>query len=96
MQGSTEEFQMIWIGISIAVVAAALMAIVGRRLARRRRRSAAQPVDAVDPLFTIGIVIAGTGGALATTLGSVMFGVMAVGLILMAVGATRTRRQPHH
>ena len=85
---------MIWMGVSIAGVVVALVAVLGRRLTRRKL-SAAQPVDDVDPLFTIGIVT-GTGGALATSVDLVMFGVMAAGLILMTVGATRTRRHPNH
>lgn len=80
---------MIWLGI--AVGAALLMLAVGI-LARRGAAEGDAAVD-VDPLFTTGIAIAGAGVALATTLGAVMYAVVAVGLIVMGTGAYRSR---HH
>jgi hypothetical protein len=80
---------MIWLGVAVGM---ALLIIAIGFLARRRARN---DVDAtnVDPLFTIGIAITGAGVALATTVGPVMYAVMAAGLIVMALGAYRTR---HH
>jgi len=80
---------MIWLGIAIAT---ALLIIAIGVLARRRVREDADAAN-VDPLFTMGIAITGAGVALAATLGSVMYAVMAAGLIVMATGTYRTR---HH
>ena len=80
---------MIWLGIAIG---ATLLIIAIGVLARRRAAEDGDAVD-VDPLFTMGIAITGTGVALATTLGSVMYAVMSAGLMVMAAGAYRTR---HH
>jgi glutamate synthase domain-containing protein 2 len=44
-------------------------------------------------MFTTGICLTGAGVALATTLGSIMYGVMTAGLIMMGFGA---RRMHHH
>lgn len=84
---------MIWLGVAVGVAAIALL--VATAVRRRRRASDGRSVDDVDPLFTTGIVLTGTGVALATTLGGFMYGVMIVGLVFMAVGANRTRH-PHH
>ena len=84
---------MIWMGVAVGVAAIALL--VATAVQRRRRASEGRSVDDVDPLFTTGIVLTGTGVALATTLGGFMYGVMIVGLVFMAVGANRTRH-PHH
>jgi len=80
----------LWIGLSFAIAASlvAIVAVVGRR-----RTSARRTVE-VDPMFSGGIALTGAGVALATTVGNVMYGVMTVGLVIMAVGAHRTRR--HH
>jgi hypothetical protein len=80
---------MMWLGI---VVGAALLIIAIGGLARRRAGENGDVVD-VDPLFTMGIAITGAGVALATTLGSVMYAVMAAGLIVMATGTYRTRHR---
>jgi hypothetical protein len=80
---------MIWLGIGFA---AALLIIAIGVFARRRAREDRDAAD-VDPLFSMGIAITGAGVALATTLGSVMYAVMAAGLIVMATGTYRTR---HH
>ncbi len=80
---------MIWLGVAVGAAAIVLLVVI----AVQRRRSASDggtPGD-VDRLFTMGIVVAGAGAALALTLGGVMYGVMAVGLIVMGIGANRTR-----
>ena len=84
---------MIWLVVAVGFAAIALLAVVA--VQRRRRGSDRRTVDDVDPLFAAGIALTGTGAALATTLGGFMYGVMIVGLIVMAVGANRTRH-PHH
>ena len=84
-----EGSEMTWLGIAIA---AAFLVIAIGGLARWRAREDRNAAN-VDPLFTIGIAITGAGVALATTLGSVMYAVMAAGLIVMATGTYRTR---HH
>lgn len=84
---------MIWLGVAVGLAAIALLVVVAAQ--RRHRASQGRTVDDVDPLFTTGIALTGAGAALATTLGGLMYGVMVVGLMLMAVGANRTRH-PHH
>lgn len=79
---------MIWLGIAIGV---ALLIIAIGVLAHQRIGDDGDAVD-VDPLFTVGIAITGAGVVLATTLGSVMYVVMAAGLIVMATGTYRSRR----
>jgi hypothetical protein len=56
--------------------------------AGRHRR---EPPDGPDPLFITGIALAGTGAATITTLGPAMLGVLAVGILLMAIGIRRGR-----
>lgn len=73
----------------IAMVAAAVLVVVGLLWWRRRRSLDGAPPEQVDVMFTTGIVFAGAGVALATTLGSMMYGVMIAGLVMMAVGARR-------
>ena len=84
---------MIWLGIGIGMAVLALLLVV---VALRRRGEQVDGIDDVDPLFTTGIVLAGAGVALATTLGPFMYGVMAIGLIVMAIGANRTRHHHGH
>ncbi len=85
---------MVWVGFVVGIAAVALLVVVAMQ--RRHRSAAGRAGDevAVDPLFTTGIALTGAGVALATTIGGVMYVVMIVGLILMAIGANRTRR-PH-
>ena len=83
---------MIWVGIAVAAVAIAVLLVIA---IRRRGSLETRTRDDVDPLFTAGIAITGAGVALATTVGTVMYVVMIVGLIVMAIGANRTRH-PHH
>jgi hypothetical protein len=83
----------IWLGVAVGVAAIALLLMIAVR--RRRGAPDGRTIDDVDPLFTTGIALTGAGVALATTVGGFMYGVMIVGLILMAVGANRTRH-PHH
>jgi hypothetical protein len=84
---------MIWLGIGLGVAVLALLVIV---VAVRRRGEQVDGIDDVDPLFTTGIVLTGAGVALATTLGPLMYGMMTIGLIVMAVGANRTRHHHGH
>ena len=82
---------MIWLGIGIGIAVLALLVVV----TVRRRGGQVDGIDDVDPLFASGIVLAGAGAALATTLGPLMYVVMTIGLV--AVGANRTRhRHGHH
>lgn len=82
---------MSWIGITIGVIA--VLSLIAAVVVRRR---SSEPIDDVDPLFSTGTVLAGAGVALALTIGPVMYGMMAIGLIIMAVGAHRTRQHGHH
>jgi hypothetical protein len=88
---------MLWLAVAIGVVILALLVVIVRAaVLRGRRASDDQPRYDVDPLFSTGIVFVGAGVALAVTLGPVMYAVMAAGLILMAIGANRTRHRPNH
>ena len=84
---------MIWLVVALGVVA-----VVGLMIAVAVRRGSfdGPPLDEVDPLFTTGIALTGAGVALATTLGNFMYGVMIVGLVVMAIGASRTNQRRHH
>jgi len=84
---------MIWLGVTVGVSAIAVLLLIA--VQHRHSSPAGRTVDDVDPLFATGIVFTGAGVALATTLGGFMYGVMIVGLVLMAIGANRTRN-PHH
>jgi hypothetical protein len=80
---------MIWLGVAVGAAAIVLLLVIVMQR-RRRASDGANPGD-VDRLFTMGIAVAGAGAVLALTLGGVMYGVMAVGLIAMGIGANRTR-----
>ena len=82
-----------WLGVAVGVAAIAVLLVIA--VQHRHRPPAGRTVDDVDRLFATGIVLTGAGVALATTLGGFMYGVMIVGLVLMAIGANRTRN-PHH
>lgn len=81
---------MVWLAVAVGVGAVALLLVLAMR---RRGSSSGRTVDDVDPLFTTGIILTGTGVALAATFGGFMYGVMIVGLIQMAIGANRTRHR---
>jgi nitrate reductase gamma subunit len=80
---------MVWLGI--AIVIAALLLTVGRVRATRRT-SPTHTSDDLDPWVVAGTAITGAGAILVTTLGPVMYVVMAAGLIAVAVGIHRTPR----
>jgi hypothetical protein len=86
---------MIWLGIAIGMLTLLALVIaitaVGGDVQRRRSDG-----EAVDPLFTTGIAISGAGVTLALTIGPFMYVMLAVGLVIMFVGARRSRPpQPH-
>lgn len=83
---------MIWLGVAVAVLVGALLVALVRTPAPSRREAG----EDADPLFSTGIVITGTGVVLGSTIGPVMYGVMAAGLVMMAFGAHRSRRHRHH
>ena len=88
---------MIWIVVAVAAGVVALVALIVLAVRVRAYRLAShddQPFDDVDPLFTTGIVLAGSGVALAITLGPLMYAMFIIGMILMALGAYRTRKGP--
>lgn len=80
---------MIWIGVAIVVAAAAVL------ISALRRRSTGRAPDDVDPLFSAGIVLVGVGVVFGAAVGPGMYAVMAAGLVVMAIGANRTRHHPH-
>ena len=84
---------MIWLGGAIGV--AVIVLLIAVAVQRRGNASHGTAGGDVDPLFTTGIAVTGAGAALALSLGGVMYGVMLVGLIVMAIGANRSRH-PHH
>ena len=49
--------------------------------------------DEVDPLFTAGIAVAGSSVALVITLGPMLWAMTAAGIVLLAIGAARMRRE---
>lgn len=75
---------------TIIALAALVVVVLGLVLALGDD-SIDRSLDDVDPLFPTGIAIAGAGVALSVTIGAFMFALLAVGLIVMAVGATRSR-----
>jgi hypothetical protein len=79
---------MIWFAVALVVL---VITVLVRVLVLLGDQSVERSVDDIDPLFPVGVAIAGAGVALATTLGGFMYALMIAGLILMAVGATRTR-----
>ena len=84
---------MIWAGVAVGVATIALLLVIA--VQQRHGSSVGRAVNDVDPLFATGIALTGAGVALATTLGGFMYGVMVVGLVVMAIGANRARH-PHH
>ncbi len=86
---------MVWIGIGIGVgvVAGVALVLAARRKAYRLASPDDRQIDDVDPMFATGIALAGGGVALAITLGPLMYLMFVVGMILMAVGAYRTRNR---
>jgi uncharacterized membrane protein len=69
----------------------AILALLGIiTVAVVRTRTPVPPRDP-DPLFVIGIVMAGTGGALIAATGTQMVPIAIVGILLIAVGARRSR-----
>lgn len=80
---------MMWYAIVVIVGALVMLIAVVARVARKSVRSPL-PVDEIDPLFSIGVVFTGAGVATASTLGPVMYGVMTLGLLMMAIGANRS------
>jgi hypothetical protein len=77
------------IGAIVLVLAAVGVAL----LLRANRGGAAERDEEVDPLFVAGIAIAGAGAALLSTLPAASVVMFGVGLVLMVVGITRTRRR---
>lgn len=84
---------MIWLGVVVGI--GVLVALVVAVLALRGRDGDVEIAE-VDPLFTTGIVFAGAGVALATTIGPVMYAMLVVGLVMMAVGARRSQQHERH
>ncbi len=66
-----------------------IVAVVGRRRIPVDRRAG----DELDPLLATGISLSGMGVVLALTLGPLMYGMMAIGLVLIGVGANRMRQK---
>jgi hypothetical protein len=94
MKGEQEVHVMLWIVIGTGVVVLALLITVA--VVRQWRGAPEQgTIEEVDPLFASGIAFTGAGVALATTLGPFMYGMMILGLVMMAVGANRTRHHHH-
>ena len=78
--------------LTTALALAALVVVVLGLVLALGDDSIERSLDDVDPLVPTGIAIAGAGVALSVTLGAFMFVLLAVGLIVMVVGATRS----HH
>ncbi len=81
-----------WIVIGLAIglvavgVAVAVALVAGRRGTDRPEMSG-------DQLFTLGVVFTGTGLALALTINLGMLGMMALGIVYMAMGARMKRAE---
>ena len=76
-----------WLVITLLVLGG--IALIGLVWARLR---AGDQAEGADPIFALGIALAGTGAATITTLGMFMIVVLAVGLVLIAIGVRRSRR----
>ena len=79
----------ITIGIVVGLVTAGILTAL---LVRRRRDHPGRGLDmSADELLTLGVVFAGSGAALFTTIGVAGVGLFASGLVFMALGIHRKR-----
>ena len=76
------------------VVASAGGWVVVLAVGLRGRAEPGASDDGVDPLILVGIILSGGGAALIPTLGPLMLGQVAIGLVVAGVGVTRIRRKP--
>lgn len=76
--------------VVVGIIIGALL-LVGLVLLVVMQRRETAPAEEVDPLFITGIAISGSGAALFATIGPVGAGLLAMGVVLMAVGIARTR-----
>jgi len=81
-----------WVLFSIGVV---FVVVVIGAVVMTRDRSAPQTRSELsgDDLFSLGVVFAGAGVAMSLTLGPFMIWMFALGIIYMAMGTRRRRRQ---
>lgn len=81
-----------WILFSIGV---GFVTVVIAAVLVTRDFSAPQPRSEIsgDDLFSLGVVFAGAGVAMAVTLGPIMIWMIALGIIYMAMGTRRRRHQ---
>lgn len=84
-------------GTDVTTVAVALLVVLGlialALLVVAKRRSDAGEEEP-DPLFIVGITLAGAGSALVSAVGPGMISLTAVGVLLIAAGIIRTRQRP--
>lgn len=78
--------------IGLIAVAVGLTAVV----VVRRRSPGSAPEMTGDQLLTLGVIFTGTGVALGLTIGPAMLGIMALGIVYMAMGAWMKRQEGHH
>lgn len=73
-------------GLVLGGLAAVVLAVFAYR-----RRGRLDVADEPDPLFILGISLAGTGAALTAAIGPAMLGMSAVGVALIVIGIRRTQ-----
>lgn len=77
------------VGIAIGV-----LVLLGLVLLVAARRRGADRVSDPDPMFVTGIALGGAGAALFATIGVAGAAMLAVGIVLMAVGIMRSPDRP--
>jgi hypothetical protein len=75
--------------IPLVLIVLAIVAVVAVR------RQVPVPPEDPDPLFIVGIIVSGTGAALTAALGAHMVLMALFGVLLIAVGARRSRKGTH-
>lgn len=90
---SPERGALVVFAIIIAVSVLAIVIAIAAAVVQRRTPADERAGSDVDPLFITGITLIATSVALVIMLGPLMYGMMAIGFIVMAIGAGRMRRE---
>ena len=83
-------------GLELGGIVVGVLLLIGLVVLVVARRRAGAPPEEADPYFIAGIALSGSGAALFATIGPVGAAMLAMGVVLMVVGITRTRRGHRH